>query len=234
LSGITARGFLLPRPNWNRCRQHFVFALLGVGLLSLSAALLGQEGWEKRDSWQRPTEVMDALGVRPGSVVADVGAGTGYFTFHLAGRVGPRGKVYAEDVRDQDLAKVRERAKKEGLAQIEILLGTQSDPRLPPGSLDAILVVNAYHEMKEYDAMLQGIVRALKPGGLLAIIDHETKPGEPRSTYLEHHRIPQELVREDAAHNGLHFLREEKGFEPEKSEHWFFLIFERPKPMPIQ
>ncbi len=222
----------MPPANWIRRRLHFVSALLAVALFSFAAALLGQEGWEKRDSWQRPAEVMDALGVRAGSVVADVGAGSGYFTFHLAARVGSQGKVYAEDVRDEDLAKIRERAKKEGLAQIEIILGTKNDPRLPPESLDAILIVNAYHEMGEYDVMLQGMIRALKPGGLLAIIDHETKPGQPRSSYFEHHKIPQELVREDAARNGLRFLREEKGFDlgQEVREHWFFLIFERPKP----
>ncbi len=220
----------MPPPNWIRPRLHSVSAVLAVALLSLAAALLGQGEWEKRDAWQRPGEVMDSLGARAGSVVADVGAQTGYFTFHLAGRVGPQGKVYAEDIRDEDLAKIRERAEKEALAQIETVLGTKSDPRLAPESLDAILIVNAYHEMGEYDAMLQGMVRALKPGGLVVIIDHETKPGQPRSTYSKEHKISQKLVREDAARNGLRFLREEKGFEPMDREHWFFLVFEKPKP----
>ncbi len=221
---------LMPPPNWIWRCLHFVSVLLAVVLLSLAARLATQEDREKRDSWQRPAEVMDALGVRPGSVVADVGAGTGYFTFHLAARVGPLGKVYAEDILDESLAKIRERAEKEGLAQIETVLGTESDPRLPPRSLDTILIANAYHEMRKYDAMLQGMVRALRPGGLLAVIDRETKPAQPRSIYLEEHKIPQELVREDAARNGLRLLREEKGFESGDGNHWFFLIFEKPKP----
>jgi len=185
--------------------------------------------WEKRDAWQRPAEVMDALGIRAGQTVADVGAGSGYFTFHLASRVGPKGKVYAEDISDDQLQRIRQQVAREGLSQIETTLGTVSDPKLPTGALDAILVVLAYHEMHDYDAMLGGLNRALKPGGLLAIIDDEADPGEARSVSAEQHRIPKAFVLEDGDRNGLHFVREEKGFQSDPNHHWFFLIFEKPK-----
>ncbi|HKD40574.1 MAG TPA: class I SAM-dependent methyltransferase [Myxococcaceae bacterium] len=185
--------------------------------------------WEKRDVWQRPAEVMDALGIRAGQAVADVGAGGGYFTFHLASRVGTRGKVYAEDISDDQLQKIRQQAAKEGVTQIETTLGTESDPKLPAGALDAILVVLAYHEMRDYDAMLVGLNRALKPGGLLAIIDDEADPGQARTVSAEQHRIPKGFVLEDGARNGLHFVREEKGFQSDPNHRWFFLIFEKPK-----
>ena len=185
--------------------------------------------WGKRDAWQRPAEVMDALGIRAGHTVADVGAGSGYFTFHLALRVGPQGKVYAEDISDDQLQRIRQQAAKEGVTQIETMLGTESDPNLPAGALDAILVVLAYHEMHDYDAMLGGLNRALKPGGLLAIIDDEADPGEARSVSAEQHRIPKAFVLEDGDRNGLHFVREEKGFQSDPNHHWFFLIFEKPK-----
>src|SRR5439155_6662058 len=121
---------------------------LFVALTAFAPLLHAQDSeWAKRDAWQRPAEVMDALGVKQGSVVGDIGAGGGYFTFHLAARVGPKGKVYAEDSLESEINKVHERAAKEGLTQIVPVLGAKDDPKLPPETLDAILIVNAYHEM---------------------------------------------------------------------------------------
>ena len=203
-------------------------------LLAVSAALPhlypAQDDWKKRDAWQRPAEVMDELGIKPGSVVADVGAGNGYFSFHLAARVGLRGKVYAVDIQDDLLKKIRRRAKKEGVAQIETIPGAADDPRLPAETLDAILVVNAYHEMRKYDAMMKGMYRALKPGGLLGIIEPGDTMGQPRRTYQERHTIPEALVREDAARNGFRFLRETNGFANPNGKRWYFQIFDKPKP----
>ena len=216
-----------PRNGKIRARLALFLPLLAV-LFWLAGRLIAQDEWKERDAWQRPSEVMDALAIKPGSVVADVGAGGGYFTFRLAARVGPKGKVYAEDILKEEVTKIRTRAAKEGLAQIEAILGTRNDPRLPAESLDAVLVVNAYHEMREYDAMLQGMYRGLKPGGLLAIIDAPAKPGQPRENYFEKHRISEQLVREDAARNGFQFVHQEPGFNPPDSDrNYFFLIFER-------
>ncbi len=210
---------------------HWLAALCLLACLTRPATpLRAQDDWAQRDAWQRPAEVMDALGVKPGSIVGDVGAGTGYFTFHLAERVSPRGKVYAEDIRDDQLAKIRARAAEQKLTRIETILGAPGDPRLPAGQLDAILVVNAYHEMTEYDAMLQGMYRALKPGGLLAIIDAQAKPGKKRKIYQERHRLPRQIVLEHAARNGLQFLREPPGFaDPQRKRKYYFLVFEKPK-----
>src|SRR5262249_34688019 len=152
-----------------------------------------------------------------------------YFTFHLASRVGATGKVYAEDVLDDRLEKIRERASKEKLTQIEAIHGETDDPRLPAEGSDVVLVSNAYHEMRDYDKMLQGIFRALKPGGLLAIIDAPAAPGKPRASYYDRHRIPEKLVREDTARNGFTFLRQLPTFTPPDSDRtYFFLIFQKP------
>lgn len=205
--------------------------LLSLLLLTslLCPPLVAQDTGAQRDLWQQPQEVMDALGIHAGSVVADVGAGEGYFTFHLAARVGPQGKVYAEDIDAAALAKIRRRAARKHLEQIETILGAPDDPRLPAETLDAILVVNAYHEFREYDAMLQGLYRALKPGGQLAIIDGADDPGQPRSVYYRRHRMPAEVVREDAARAGFRFLRELPGFtRPRDHRPFYFLIFEKP------
>jgi len=204
-------------------------ATLTAILAGSAAPAHAQEDWTKRDAWQRPDEVLNALKVKAGSVVADVGAGSGYFTFHLAARVGSQGKVYAEDVRSDVLEEVRTRAAQEKLSQVKIVQGTENDPKLPADSLDAVLVMNAYHEFLEYDAMMQGLLHALKPGGLLAIIDAEAKPGEPRSNYQQRHRLPKEIALEDAARNGFHFLRELPGFTNENGGRtYYFLLFEKP------
>jgi predicted methyltransferase len=211
----------------SRSTPRLFFLLLALPFLA--APLHSQDEWKIRDTWGKPQEVMDVLGIKAGSAVADVGAGEGYFTFRLAARVGPTGKVYAEDILDDRLDKIRTRATTQKLAQIETILGATDDPRLPAEQLDVVLVVNAYHEMREYDAMLRGMFRALKPGGLLGIIDAPAKTGEPRENYYDRHRIPEQLVREDTARNGFRFLRQRPAFTPPDSDRtYFFLIFQRP------
>ena len=204
-------------------------ALLLCLITSLPASLLAQDSGAARDAWQRPEEVMDALGIQAGTVVADIGSGDGYFSFHLARRVGHGGRVYAVDIDQGELKKLRKQAEKEELGQIETILGAKDDPRLPPESVDVVLVVNAYHEMRDYDAMLAGLYRALKPGGLLGIIEAEDEPGKPRETYYGRHRMPEEVVREDAERAGFRFLRTEPGFtRPKPQKEFYFLIFEKP------
>jgi predicted methyltransferase len=161
--------------------------------------------------------------------VADIGSGDGYFTFHLAARVGPAGKVYAVDIDDGELKKIRRRAKADGLEQIETVLGARDDPRLGAESVDVALIVNAYHEMRDYDAMLAGIFRALKPGGLFGIIEAEDEPGKPRQRYHDRHRMPAEVVREDAARAGFRYVGERPGFlRPRREKKFYFLVFEKP------
>jgi predicted methyltransferase len=184
----------------------------------------------RRDAWQRPEEVMDALGITAGSAAADVGCGDGYFVMHLAHRVGARGAVYAEDVEDEALSAVRGKVEKEKLANVRVIHGTSVDPQLPESSLDAILVVNAYHEFLEYDAMMKALLRSLKPGGRLGIIDAVGDEKRARAEHQQHHTITEKLVMDDAARNGFHFRGRERGFQrPDGERHeFFFLIFERP------
>ena len=172
---------------------------------------------------------MDALHVIPGSKVADVGAGDGYFTFHLAERVGPTGRVYAEDIDAHVLGEIRSRAEGDKLQQIETIQGTESDPKLPANMLDAALIVNAYHEMDEHDAMLKGILRALKHGGRLGLIDKEAEAGHDHAWYHSHHRINLDLVKQEAIQDGFEFVGARPGFQrSDDSSKWYFLIFKKP------
>src|SRR5687767_4365951 len=98
--------------------------------------------------WQRPDWIMDELGIGEGSVVADLGAGGGWFTIRLARRVGPNGKVYAEDVQPEMIESIRRRIEREGMQErVATVIGTQSDPRIP-AQVDAALIVEAYNEME--------------------------------------------------------------------------------------
>lgn len=183
-----------------------------------------------RDTWQRPEEVMDAMEVHLGSTVADVGAGYGWFTHKLALRVGATGTVFAVDVQPVMVEDIRSWSVEEHLRQVIPVLGAENDPHLPDGQLDAVLVVNTYHEMQAYDAMLRNFHQALKPGGRLVIIEPEAKPGRPRAEYQKEHVIPPELVKEDATRNGFRFVGQHADVVTPDQDHWPFLVFEKPRP----
>ncbi len=186
------------------------------------------ERGRKRDAWQRPTEVFDALAVKPGQCVADIGSGSGYFTFRLAARVGAEGKVYAVDIDEEAINKVRRRKEREKLEQVEPILSEADDPRLPAG-LDMALIVDTYHEFHDYDRIMQAVFRALKSGGRLGIIDGEAPAGRPRTEYHRLHTIPAELVREEITRHGFVFKDSRPGFyDPEYGKKMYFLIFEKP------
>jgi ubiquinone/menaquinone biosynthesis C-methylase UbiE len=205
-----------------------VTVVLLVGLLTAGCARSQNSGPE-RDHWQRPDEVMDALGVKPGSVVADVGCGRGYFTLKLAARVGSTGKVYAEDIKDDVLADLRRDAERQGFTQVITVLGAAKDPRLPGGALDAVLAVDSYHEWVDYDSMLDHLYSALKPRGLFGLIDGATEDvRRSREDYHSMHRMPESMEREDLTRHGFRFLRSEPGFtRPSDGKAYYFLIFQK-------
>ncbi|HUF47265.1 MAG TPA: methyltransferase domain-containing protein [Vicinamibacterales bacterium] len=160
-----------------------------------------------RDDWQQPDRVMDALGIADGAHVGDLGAGGGWFTVRLARRVGPNGRVYAEDIQPQMLESIRRRVRREGLANVETVLGTPTDPMLPPG-LAAVLIVDVYPQMADPVAVLGHIRESLAPGGRLGIIDFKTDgaggPGPPLDNRLHH-----DVIIEAAGRAGLRLLRHE-------------------------
>lgn len=125
----------------------------------------------KRDQWQKPEEILDALKLQPGQVVADIGAGSGYFTFRMARRVGPTGRVYAEDIQRPLVELIQKRAAERGVQNIVPILGEVGDVKLAPGAVDLALLVDMYHEVEKPQAFLRSLHRALKPDGRLAVID---------------------------------------------------------------
>jgi predicted methyltransferase len=171
-----------------------------------------------RDIWQHPDQIMDELAVAEASVVADVGAGSGWFTIRLARRVGPNGVVYAQDVQPEMLAAIDRRVKAEGLLNVKLILGKGADPNLPAGSVHAVLLVDAYHEIVERVTMLRNLAKALRPEGRIGVIDFKLEGSGPGPAMDQ--RVSPETVINDATKAGLRLLSQET-FLPYE----YFLIF---------
>jgi ubiquinone/menaquinone biosynthesis C-methylase UbiE len=160
-----------------------------------------------RSEWQQPDRVMDALGIADGFRVADVGAGGGWFTIHLARRVGPNGRVYAEDIQPEMIVSIEQRVKRENLHNVEIRSGTPTDPNLPKG-LHAVLMVDTYPQIPEPITLLKSIAASLAPTGKLGIVDFKPDgAGGPGPDLSE--RISPEVIKRQAAAAGLKLLSHE-------------------------
>ncbi len=161
----------------------------------------------RRDAELQPERVMDAIGVRPGMVVGEAGAGRGYFTFKLARRVGPEGKVYANDIDAAALAEVRERCRREGVRNLETVLGKVADPLFPARSLELVLMVYALHDFAEPQAFLEKLKDSLRPGAPVVILDRD-----PEATG-EHHFLPRQRLVDLFEAAGYALSREERFVE---------------------
>lgn len=215
----------------NRSLKKAATTFIVAAFLALAAKPLpAQNAGPARDAWQHPEEVMDALGVHRGSAVADVGSGEGYFTFHLADRVGPTGHVYAVDIVQSHLDLIQREAAREGLKQISTILGAPDDPHLSPNSLDFALAVDTYHEWHAYTAMLHHLFLALKPGGIFGLMDGAAPAGHPRDYYYERHRMPEQMERTEVVAAGFRFVRRERGMtRPSDGKQFYYLIFQKPQ-----
>jgi len=143
--------------------------LLILGVLAGGA----QTANPRRDAIEEPERVMEATGVEPGMAIGEIGAGGGYFTFWLARGVGGTGKVYANDIDRSALASLERRRDREGVANIETVLGTVEDPRLPAGALDMVFMVNSFHDLERPVELLANLLPSLKPGGTVVIMDRD-------------------------------------------------------------
>ena len=176
-----------------------------------SPELLGQLEGPDRDLYQLPFQIMDALQIGDGSVVADLGAGGGWFTIRLARRVGPNGRVYAEDVQPEMIGAIERRVKREGLENVITKLGTPTDPGIPAGTVDAVLIVDAYHELEDPVGLLRHVAKTLRPNGVIGIINYKKDGGGPGPPMEE--RVDAERVIADAKTAGLE-LRRRHNFLP--------------------
>ncbi len=162
-----------------------------------------------RDAWQKPDQIMDALAISDGSSVADIGAGAGWFTIRLARRVGPNGRVYAQDIQREMLEATRRRVSREGLQNVQTRLGEGTSPNLPAGALDAVLVVDVYPEVEDRVAFLRNLALALKGNGRIGVVNYKPGRGGPGPAGNEGVRVEAVSVEADAKAAGLRVLARE-------------------------
>ncbi|HEV7799631.1 MAG TPA: class I SAM-dependent methyltransferase [Burkholderiales bacterium] len=217
-------------------RRSFIAALAVFGGLGSFAAAVpaqsphthqhsfgGAEKWSqifddpKRDAWQKPHEVIQALALAPDAVVADIGAGTGYFATRLANML-PKGRVYAVDTEPDMVKHLAERAKREGLKNLTALGGKPDDPKLPQKA-NLALLIDVYHHIDQREAYFRTLAASLKPGGRLAIIDFrmDAPDGPPKAARIAPDRVKAELKRAG------YELVQEHAFLPNQ----YFLVFRR-------
>ena len=124
-----------------------------------------------RDAWQKPEEILNALNIKKGQTVADIGAGTGYLTVKISERVGATGTIYAADIQQEMLDYISKRLAEKGIKNVTLVLSTMEDPKLPPNSLDLAILLSTYHEIAQPIDFMKKIKLALKPKGRLAILE---------------------------------------------------------------
>ena len=169
---------------------------------------------------ERPEVLVENLDLEPTDVVADLGAGTGYFTFRLAPLV-PEGRVYAVDIQPEMLRIVEARAEEEGVGNVAPVLGTETSPGLRPNSTDLTLLVDAYHEFSDPRAMLAGIYDATRPGGRLVLVEYRAE--DPTVPIKPLHKMTEAQARREVEAAGFRFV-ENRDVLPQQH----LLVFERP------
>jgi ubiquinone/menaquinone biosynthesis C-methylase UbiE len=170
------------------------------------ANVMGFEGADwlnrpEREKEENPEGALDAIGIRTGMIVADVGAGTGYMSLRMAKRIGPTGRVYANDLQPEMLRRLQENAAKAGLGNIETVQGEQADPKLPARRMDLILLVDVYHEFSQPQKMIDKIREALKPDGRLVLLEYRKE--DPNVPILPDHKMSVAEVKAELEPQGL-------------------------------
>jgi len=149
----------------------------------------------EREQEEKPRAVMELLALKPGEVVADIGAGSGYYTRRMAQAVGKTGRVYAVDIQPEMLQILTNKLTAEGITNVVTALGTEQDPKLPAGQIDVALMVDVYHEFSYPYEMVEAICKALKPGGRIVFVEYR---GESRWVPIkEHHKMTEAQVRKE-------------------------------------
>lgn len=180
-------------------------------------------GWlerPSREAEERTDLLIENLPLEPDDVIADIGAGTGYFTFPMAERV-PEGKVYAVDIQQEMLDIITERMKANGAQNVEPIKGTIQSTNLPESAVDLVLFVDVYHEVSHPYELMESVVNALKPGGKVILIEYRAE--DPSVPIKRLHKMSQEQAKKEMAAVGLEWI-ETKDFLPQQH----FLVFEKP------
>ncbi|HEY2859306.1 MAG TPA: class I SAM-dependent methyltransferase [Terracidiphilus sp.] len=170
------------------------------------AGVMGMNGADwlvrpEREAEEQPEKALDALKLQPGMVVADIGAGVGYMSLRMAKRVGPSGKVYANDLQPEMLNMLRQNAAKAGIGNVVTVLGDVADPKLPANTMDLVLLVDVYHEFSQPQQMLRKIRETLKPDGRLVLLEYRAE--DPNVPILAEHKMTVAQVKTELEAEGF-------------------------------
>ncbi len=173
------------------------------------AGVMGMNGAEwlvrpERVAEENPDGAIDALNLKPGMTIADLGSGVGYMTLRMAKRVGPTGKIYGVDLQPGMLAELEKNAKANSVTNVVPILGELADPKLPAGQIDLILMVDVYHEVSQPQAMLRKIRQALKPDGRLVLLEYRAE--DPSIPINPEHKMTVDQVRREIEPEGFRLL----------------------------
>ncbi len=188
--------------------------------------------WEDRDRWQKSEELIRQLGLAPGSRVADVGCHEGYMTVKLSVAVGQAGKVYAIDVEQQKLDRLKKVLDKRNISNVVPLKGEYDNPHLPENTLDAAIILDTYHEMTQHDEMLQHIKKALKPGGRLVLCEAiaDSRRESARQDQERKHELGIQYAIQDLKKAGFTIVRQQDPYldrTKEKGDKMWLLVLKK-------
>jgi len=176
--------------------------------------------YPEREQKLHINQVMELLGIGPGKTVADIGAGSGWFTVRAAKRVTPAGKVFAVEINPEAIDYISQRAKKEGLSNITTLLGKADDPTLPPASVDAVLLLKTYHEVAQPVELMRNLRGALRPGARVGVID--------RNGNGENHGVAKDVVLTEMSSAGYQLLEERDNLVKDDKMDYFLIFVQKP------
>jgi ubiquinone/menaquinone biosynthesis C-methylase UbiE len=190
---------VLPFAGEARQQRHPVSGRLLAPVMGVGGAAWLERS--EREQEEAPSKAVEALDFKAGQVVADIGAGSGYYTSRIAKRVGPTGRVYATDIQPGMIQLLDQRVKNEGLDNVTTVLGTMDDPKLPPRAIDVAIMVDVYHELQQPQLFLQRLKDAFKPDGRLVLL--EFRKEDPSVPILEVHKMSVAEVKLELEHEGF-------------------------------
>jgi len=201
---------LPPQPPYEKREQHDPNGINKWYLGREIAHFMGPGGipWldrPEREDEEQPAKVIEALELKGGEIIADVGAGSGYFTFRLAPKVGDKGKILAVEIQDEMIAELKKRIDKNNVTNVETVKCTESDPRLPEAGVDIVLMVDVYHEIAFPWEVMTAIRKALKPGGRMVFIEYRKE--DPKVPIKEVHKMSIEQLKKEMAVVGLDHVK---------------------------
>lgn len=191
-----------------------------------------ESAWEQRDTWQRAEDIIKKLDIKPGSSVADVGSHEGYFTVKLAKVVGNEGRVYAVDISRDKIEKLKKHLAERKINNVTAIVGAENDPRLPNATLDAVLIVDTYHEMDDHEEILFAIKNALKPNGKLVVCEpiSDERKNLSRTEQERKHELGMDFAVGDMKQAGFKIVFQQESFVDrlkEKGDKMWLIVCEK-------